>query len=154
MSGIDETHMATAIVQAEDMLGNNLQGLADLLDLNIRQGHVETVRRLEQINEAWSALARVLPFARLALACSPAKTEAPATVHRFRVGRTYSTRSACDYECVYSFVILARTAKSVTVDVHGKTVRRGLQVYHGVEQFKPFGSYSMAAVISADKVAS
>ena len=69
----------------------------------------------------------------------------------FEVGRTYSTRSICDYDCVHSFTILARTAKSVTVDVHGKTVRRGVRVYDGVEQFKPFGSYSMAAIISADK---
>jgi hypothetical protein len=51
---------------------------------------------------------------------------------------------------VFSFTILARTAKSVTVDVHGKTVRRGISVYEGVEQFKPFGSYSMCAIISAD----
>ena len=58
----------------------------------------------------------------------------------FEVGRTYSTRSICDYDCVHSFTILARTAKSVTVDVHGKTVRRGVRVSDGVEQFKPFGS--------------
>ena len=71
--------------------------------------------------------------------------------NQFQVGRTYSTRSICDYNCVHSFMILARTAKSVTVKVSGKTVRRGLSIYDGVEQFKPFGSYSMAAVISANK---
>lgn len=76
---------------------------------------------------------------------------APKATPRFEVGRTYSTRSICDHDCVYSFTILARTAKSVTVEVHGKTVRRGLSIYDGVEQFKPFGSYSMAAIISADK---
>jgi len=70
---------------------------------------------------------------------------------QFEVGKTYSTRSMCNWDCIYSFVILARTAKSVTVDVHGKTVRRGLSIYEGVEQFKPFGNYSMAAIISADK---
>jgi hypothetical protein len=70
---------------------------------------------------------------------------------RFEIGKTYATRSACDYDCIYSFVILARTAKTVTVDVHGKTVRRGLNVWNEVEQFKPFGSYSMCAIISADR---
>lgn len=70
MSGIDEIHMAKAIVQAEDLLGNNLVGIADLLDQGVRQHHPETVRRLEQINEAWKSLAEVLPFARLALACT------------------------------------------------------------------------------------
>jgi hypothetical protein len=70
----------------------------------------------------------------------------------FEIGKTYSTRSACDWNCIFSFTILARTAKSVTVEVHGKTVRRGLSICDGVEEFKPFGSYSMAAIISADKV--
>ena len=71
----------------------------------------------------------------------------------FEVGKTYATRSICDHDCIYSFTILSRTAKQVTVDVHGKTVRRGLSVADGVEQFKPFGSYSMCAIISADKQA-
>ena len=70
---------------------------------------------------------------------------------QFQVGQTYATRSICDSECIFSFAILARTAKSVTVQVHGKTVRRGLSIWNGVEQFKPYGSYSMAATISADK---
>jgi hypothetical protein len=72
---------------------------------------------------------------------------------KFRVGSTYATRSICDHNCIFSFTILARTAKTVTVKVHDKIVRRGLQVWNGVEQFKPFGSYSMCAVISADKSA-
>jgi hypothetical protein len=51
-----------------------------------------------------------------------------------------------------SFAILGRTAKTVTIARHGKQVRRGIFVYNGVEQFKPFGTYSMCAIISADKV--
>jgi hypothetical protein len=70
---------------------------------------------------------------------------------QFQVGQTYFDRSICDYNCIFSFTILARTAKSVTVNVHGNTVRRGLNVYNGVEQFKPFGSYSMCTIIGADK---
>lgn len=70
---------------------------------------------------------------------------------QFQVGHTYATRSICDHDCIFSFTILGRTAKTVTVTVHGKTVRRGLQVWEGVEQFKPFGTYSMCAIISADK---
>ena len=68
----------------------------------------------------------------------------------FEAGKTYSTRSICDHDCIFRFTILARTAKSVTIEVHGKTVRRGLSIWQGVEQFKPFGSYSMCAVIGAD----
>jgi hypothetical protein len=68
---------------------------------------------------------------------------------KFQVGKTYSTRSICDWDCVYSFTILARTAKQVTVNVHGKVCKRGVTVADGVEQFKPFGSYSMCAIIRA-----
>lgn len=70
--------------------------------------------------------------------------------NQFQVGRTYSTRSICDYDCIHSFTILARTAKQVTINVHGKIVRRGLSVYEGNEQFQPFGNYSMCAIVGAD----
>ena len=69
---------------------------------------------------------------------------------QFQVGRTYATRSICDHECIFSFVVLSRTAKTVTVNVHGKTVRRGLTLWNGVEQFSPFGRYSMAPIVGAD----
>jgi len=71
--------------------------------------------------------------------------------NQFQVGKTYFARSICDYDCIHSFTILGRTAKSVTIAVRGKTVRRGLTSYDGIEQFKPFGSYSMCAVICVDK---
>ncbi len=70
----------------------------------------------------------------------------------FEVGKTYWTRSAGDHECIFSFEILARTAKTVTIAKHGKRVRRGLRIANDVEQFMPFGNYSMAAVITADRV--
>ncbi len=68
----------------------------------------------------------------------------------FNVGQTYSDRSICDHNCIFSFTILARTAKTVTVEVSGQTVKRGLSVYEGVEQFKPFGSYSMCSIVNAN----
>lgn len=73
------------------------------------------------------------------------------TLAQFEVGQTYATRSACDWDCIYSFEILARSEKTVRVRVHGKTVSRRLSIYNGAEQFKPHGNYSMAAVISADR---
>jgi hypothetical protein len=71
----------------------------------------------------------------------------------FQIGRTYATRSIGDYDCIHSFEILARTAKTVTVKVRGEIVRRGVSLYEGCEQFKPFGNYSMAAIIGADGIA-
>jgi hypothetical protein len=58
-----------------------------------------------------------------------------------------------DYDSIAYFTIKARTPKTVTIDVHGKTVRRGLSVCGNAEQFRPFGSYSMAMVVSATDTA-
>jgi hypothetical protein len=71
---------------------------------------------------------------------------------QFEVGKTYSTPSICDSDCIFSFTILARTAKTITTEVHGRVVRRGVACRNGVESFKPFGTHSMCAVITADKV--
>ncbi len=70
---------------------------------------------------------------------------------QFQVGKEYATRSTADYDTIFSFVILARTPKSVTVNVHGKLVRRGLFLFDGVEQFKPYGTYSMCPIVSAER---
>lgn len=73
------------------------------------------------------------------------------TITKFQVGTTYATRSICNHDCIYSFTVKARTEKSVTVEVQGKAVRRGIKVWEGVEQFRPFGTYSMCAIIGADR---
>jgi hypothetical protein len=74
---------------------------------------------------------------------------------KFQVNKTYATRSIGDHDCIYSFTILSRTEKNVTVKVYGKTVRRGLSVarFEDVEQFRPFGAYSMCATIYATEEA-
>jgi hypothetical protein len=69
---------------------------------------------------------------------------------KFQVGQSYATRSICDYDCIHSFQILARTEKTVTVEVNGIIVRRGVRTWDdGVEVFSPFGRYSMSATIAA-----
>lgn len=70
---------------------------------------------------------------------------------QFQIGHSYATRSLCDYECVFSFVISGRTAKTITTKVHGEIVKRGLKVRGGVESFKPYGTYSMCPVVYADE---
>jgi hypothetical protein len=72
---------------------------------------------------------------------------------KFETGKTYQTRSIGDWDCIHSFTILARTGRTITTTVHGEKVQRRINTVDGVEQFKPFGSYSMAAVIRADKQA-
>jgi hypothetical protein len=72
---------------------------------------------------------------------------------KFEVGKTYQTRSICDHDCIYSFKVLSRTAKFLMIEEHGETYRRGVYLYDGVEHCKPHGTYSMCAVISADRQA-
>jgi hypothetical protein len=70
---------------------------------------------------------------------------------QFKIGQTYSERSLCDHECIHSFTILARTAKTVSIEAHGEVIRRKVTPDDaGVEHFLPFGSYSMCTVVGAD----
>lgn len=72
---------------------------------------------------------------------------------QFKIGRTYSARSACDHECIFSFTVLSRTEKMVTLeDKHGGTKARRVKLDDaGVEMIAPHGRYSMAPMIYADR---
>jgi len=72
---------------------------------------------------------------------------------KFQTGKTYSTRSICDHNCIFSITVLKRTAKTIKVkDPHDQHSIKTLRVseWEGNEQVKPFGSYSMCAIIGAD----
>lgn len=67
----------------------------------------------------------------------------------FQAGKTYATRSICDHNCIIRVSVVSRTAKTIkTAD--GKTFR--ISEYQGVEQVKPWGSYSMAPIVGADEL--
>ena len=75
----------------------------------------------------------------------------------FEVGKTYYTRSICNHDCVITGKVLRRTAATVTMEVRGegvKTLRisKGLSAMCGAEAVKPWGSYSMAPTLTADRV--
>lgn len=63
---------------------------------------------------------------------------------KFEAGKTYTTRSICDHDCVISVTIEKRTA---TVRGESKTFR--VAEYDGAEFIKPWGSYSRAPIINA-----
>lgn len=72
----------------------------------------------------------------------------------FEVGKTYSCRSICDHNCIWTFTVKSRTAKTVTlIDDSGKEMTRRLitkaSVAWGAEVLYPFGNYSMCPVLSA-----
>jgi len=71
-------------------------------------------------------------------------------MERFEVGKTYTVTSICDHECVFSFRINRRTAKSVWITggrVHNE--RRKISIWDGSEVIYPLGKYSMAPMLRA-----
>jgi len=65
---------------------------------------------------------------------------------KFQQGATYKTRSVCDHDCIISLTVVKRTAKTITTE-KGKTLR--IHEFEGVERVKPWGTYSMAPIVSA-----
>jgi hypothetical protein len=68
---------------------------------------------------------------------------------KFEAGKTYSTRSVCDHDCIISVTIEKRTAKTVTATVRGEQKTFRVAEYDGAEFIKPWGSYSMAPIVRA-----
>lgn len=76
-------------------------------------------------------------------------------IKKFEVGKHYSCRSACNQDCVWTFVIVARTEKTIVLqDRNGahKTCRVNQKMAErfGYESVFPLGRYSMCPVLSAD----
>lgn len=69
------------------------------------------------------------------------------TTATFVPGSAYWCRSIGDADCIITLKVLARTAETAR---GVKTFR--VSVYNGVEQVKPWGSYSMAPILGADKL--
>lgn len=74
-------------------------------------------------------------------------------MNKFEIGREYSCRSVCDHDCVWTYTVVARTAKTITV-TDGEAVRKlriikDLSEYRGAESVYPEGKYSMCPILSA-----
>ena len=72
---------------------------------------------------------------------------------KFETGKTYRTRSPGDHDCILDYKIISRTAKTLKsfdkMDNQVKTYR--ISIWEGVEMFKPWGSFSMCPMMSADR---
>ena len=71
----------------------------------------------------------------------------------FETGKTYTSRSIGDNDCVWNVKVLKRTAKFLTIKIDGeREVKRvGVSNYNGEEQCLFLGKYSMAPVIRASR---
>lgn len=86
-----------------------------------------------------------------------ATTLTPAQVTEFVVGELYSMRSVCDHEAIWTFRVIARTAKRLVlqssncVQAEEKTehIRCGIKIWDGRETCLPLGRYSMAPILRA-----
>lgn len=69
---------------------------------------------------------------------------------RFEIGKTYACRSICDWDCIFEFEVVARSAKRLIIkdDLRGER-KVGVKIFNDEEYCKPLGSYSMAPVLRA-----
>lgn len=70
---------------------------------------------------------------------------------KFEAGKTYTTRSICNHDCVIEIRVIKRTAKTIVADTGEMRGVKRLRIteHDGVETVKPWGSYSMAPTIAA-----
>jgi hypothetical protein len=72
-------------------------------------------------------------------------------MNQFEVGKTYESRSACDWNCVWTFTVVKRTAQFITIE--GRALEGSKRVKIQKSDSGEFalwdGSYSMAPVIRA-----
>ena len=72
---------------------------------------------------------------------------------KFEVGKLYSTRSICDHECIWEYVVIARTAKTITLkdtmtgEVLKRRIIQGLSEWNNCECVYPLGKYSMCPIL-------
>jgi len=74
----------------------------------------------------------------------------------FKVGTDYFMRSACDHNCVWTYTVSKRTAKTVTLTSHQPNADKPvincrLKEYDGSEFVKPLGTYSMSPTLRASR---
>lgn len=77
---------------------------------------------------------------------------------KFEIGKTYYMRSVCNHEAVWSYTVTARTAQTITLTYGSNEsircrINKQISEYCGAESVFPIGKYSMAPILSADKIA-
>lgn len=72
---------------------------------------------------------------------------------KFEVGKSYSMRSACDHNCVWTYTVTDRTASTVTITDGKETkkcrINKQYSEYNNAETVFPLGRYSMCPNLSA-----
>lgn len=73
---------------------------------------------------------------------------------KFEVGKTYSMRSICNHECVWTYTVIARTAATITITDGKETktcrINKVISSYDNKEAVLPLGRYSMCPILRAE----
>lgn len=72
---------------------------------------------------------------------------------KFEVGKSYSVRSICNHDCIWTYTVTARTEVTITI-TDGKEfkkcrINKKISEYRGSESVYPLGNYSMCPILSA-----
>ncbi len=72
---------------------------------------------------------------------------------QFEIGNTYTMKSICNSDCVWTYKVTERTAQTITI-TDGKEVKKcriskKFSTYRDAETILPLGNYSMAPMLSA-----
>ena len=76
---------------------------------------------------------------------------------QFKVNNTYQCRSICNYDCVWIYKVIKRTAATITIkDMDTKEVKtcrinKKASEWDNCETIYPTGHYSMCPVLTANK---
>lgn len=71
-------------------------------------------------------------------------------MNKFEVGKTYSMRSPCDHNCIWSYEVTKRTDKTITIKARDGEIKNcRVKAWSYGETCKPIGSFSMCPVLSA-----
>lgn len=72
---------------------------------------------------------------------------------KFEIGKTYTMRSICDHNCIWSYTVIDRTAQTITITDGEKVqkcrINKAASEYCNEETVYPCGRYSMAPSLHA-----
>lgn len=72
---------------------------------------------------------------------------------KFEINKTYSMRSACDHDCIWTYKVIKRTEATITITDGKETktcrINKKYSEYRNTETIFPLGRYSMCPMLSA-----
>ena len=76
---------------------------------------------------------------------------------KFEIGKKYSMSSICDHNCIWTYIVIARTAQTITLSDGKETkkcrINKMYSDYNKAETVFPLGQYSMCPILTAEKEA-